>query len=1225
MNKSIFTKNLRAALALVVICCAFGTANAALFEPRSSGAWNGTTTWNMDGVSTTNIPGIGDDVSIKNFDVTIGNSYNALCNNLTIDAGRTLAFNGNSTSFKLTVNGNLTMNGTYVVDQTPAYCSITMRGANKTISGSTLSTQNFYYFTINLPNPTDVITLGANMKFGNGNNTPMLTLTSGILNAQGHTISFNKVYGITATSPSDFANPKLGCQFLETDPPSIEIITDGSGESDSRSSGSFSIYNYQATNTNGNRVFPYAGTTLTVWGTFNRRTTNTNCSNGTWYWGPNSNYIDAGSASNNPSGYNGANGAAKINGAANTNKLFPTLTTNPAAGTILDFQIVNSATNNSPLTVTGSNLLGTTLPYTITGADASNFTITGGASNGYITQTNGNIQVTFTPTDLVTDKIYTAILTICGGGLSAPITVTLTGQVLADCNQPETSLTVQAENTPVCYNTKTNIEVLQSESGVIYSLFIKGGTQVGVDITGDGNTISFPTEALTAQTTFVVKTSTDPSNTVCAPVQIGEDVIVDVSPASAVGTASTAFGSIAQGTANVTVTLASYTGAIVWQSSADGNDPWTPIDGQTTATLNLGTMNDIGNFYYRAVVTNSPCDPITSNIVHIEVLDPSFIDTDGYATCSGTNTDNLTEYWTIKSVGRNSYVFDDGNTPKFPKYGAANANNNNARWILVPLGTRYYIKNFATSNYFASGTDDGGSDYYFGWDGSSNFNSVNLVSNAVRDYDIVSTGNTNEYYINGSMWGDRRICAINGVSSGNSVAYITGVMASGQGMGTDNNWRFEIIHYPIAKYPDIIVSNITLDQSVVVLDSAITGTVQIQNIAPNGAVAAGTPIRIKLAFNTQFFYVNYTDGLAAGATADVPFSFTPLLVTDNSGATLSVLANSDYSIAELNCSNNIATTSAKVLNAVTVYAKRPTTWNQDLTIYYWTTENDGVWKDMSLIMSNDPEFGGMDCDWYKYVIPQGANVAFGNGLYLWDDSNDWDYTCDVGSIVSNSKYVIDENTSICNGHERHGYTNVSDVNYDETGLTIYARLPREGSDNWDWNGEGESEQLYIKYTPAICGDGEYTKMNLVKFECVSGSSADNEIWFQYIIHQDTASFVISPFADGGSGAWDTTYTSSWNGNPTKEIFSILENYGEGLPRILTDATLPDGCTPTGIDTPQPAIQDVVVYSDNRQIFVAGVENFKVYNITGREVANSNLLSGVYIVKIGNKAYKAIVR
>jgi len=41
--------------------------------------------------------------------------------------------------------------------------------------------------------------------------------------------------------------------------------------------------------------------------------------------------------------------------------------------------------------------------------------------------------------------------------------------------------------------------------------------------------------------------------------------------------------------------------------------------------------------------------------------------------------------------------------------------------------------------------------------------------------------------------------------------------------------------------------------------------------------------------------------------------------------------------------------------------------------------------------------------------------------------------------------------------------------------------------------------------------------------------------------------------------------------------------------------------------------------------VVGADNFKVYNITGREVANSNLPLGIYIVKIGNKAYKAVVR
>ena len=87
-----------------------------------------------------------------------------------------------------------------------------------------------------------------------------------------------------------------------------------------------------------------------------------------------------------------------------------------------------------------------------------------------------------------------------------------------------------------------------------------------------------------------------------------------------------------------TVTLASKTGTIQWQKSANGSTGWIDINGTTLSSINTGVL--IATTYYRAVVTNGECSSSTSNTATITVNQPSDGGTATGATtiCSGNAT-----------------------------------------------------------------------------------------------------------------------------------------------------------------------------------------------------------------------------------------------------------------------------------------------------------------------------------------------------------------------------------------------------------------------------------------------------------------------------------------------------------------------------------------------------------------------------------------------------------
>ena len=619
-------------LAIVMACGAFGTANAATFQSRQDKNWDATDAWTKDGSNTTEIPTASDDVVINNT-ITV-NVTNAVCKTLVVNSGKTLQFNGNTT--KLTVNGNFTLNGTLALNNNRQgtlevfgnliinntydsgvngnqLCKIVMRGANTTLGGTKFTDSRFAMLEINLPNPTDIVTLQENLFFKNQNDAVpvVIYLTQGIFNANGKTIDFGKMGNIVATANSDFASPTNGC-YTAADAPVIKC-TDGNG--DLKITGTVSVRDFII----GCKIS--GGGTIIVYGTFERQ------QNKDWtatcVWGPNSIYTGSAKYTTAQKEYPGPNTAngPKTNhdGTNNASKVVPSIT----VLSTLDCGVASSGTpnTNTALQVTANNILAN-LPYAITGTNAADFTITGGLTGGKIASGTNNLTIHFAPQDLITAGQHTATLTICGGGLVSPVTVTLTGTVASNCTMPSGS-SVSAQNGNICAGTATNIQVSNSESGVLYALFNTAtNTQIGSDATGDGSTISLPTGNLTETTNFTVKTSLA-NSTYCGGASIGTaSVTVPVVSVSGVTFKSVLKGKTSTSFAYTTPVGSPTKYSIVWDSPAlsaynvsDANLTASPITVTIPSSLAATTYTG------QLTVNNGTCSGLPISISFL-IVDP---------------------------------------------------------------------------------------------------------------------------------------------------------------------------------------------------------------------------------------------------------------------------------------------------------------------------------------------------------------------------------------------------------------------------------------------------------------------------------------------------------------------------------------------------------------------------------------------------------------------------
>ncbi|MDR0831081.1 MAG: hypothetical protein LBN95_13385 [Prevotellaceae bacterium] len=189
------------------------------------------------------------------------------------------------------------------------------------------------------------------------------------------------------------------------------------------------------------------------------------------------------------------------------------------------------------------------------------------------------------------------------------------------CTAVNQNLTVQAENAVVCAGEGTNIQIVNSESGVLYALFV-GQNQTGVDVVGTGATINLPTGVISANTTFKVKTSIS-NDVYCKNKAIGGNVTVTL----ASGTTPIAQSNVQTLFEGETysITLTNYSGTIQWQSSETENGTYVDVLNATSAQYSTtelaGSQTGIA-YFFRAKVTGGTCGDTYSNPVFVTVYPP---------------------------------------------------------------------------------------------------------------------------------------------------------------------------------------------------------------------------------------------------------------------------------------------------------------------------------------------------------------------------------------------------------------------------------------------------------------------------------------------------------------------------------------------------------------------------------------------------------------------------
>ncbi|MDR0873478.1 MAG: hypothetical protein LBN27_08470 [Prevotellaceae bacterium] len=841
MKNQLFKK-----LWLVVCGLVMGLAAQAdiITSTTAGGNWNATGTW-VGNI----LPTVADDVVIDGT-VTI-NANNQSCKNLTVNSGKTLRFSANSTTNVFTVNGDFILNGTFsqtnnqgwpivvygdfIIGSTGKYSghtqnnnaqAITMKGAGKQIKveGTIADTDNrFFILTIDLPSPTDVISLNSDIAFVS-QDAVRLNLTKGILNAQGHTLNFKNKGQITVSADGQFGGPLTSsCEYTVNDLPSI-YISDGTSGSNLKASGNLSIKDF---NPNGkdNWNFPVnSDAVIYVFGTFTRPDNKTNINNntGTWYWGEDSWY--------------------KTNTAQGTNH---------AKGT-----------------------------YAATGSGTK----------------SGN--VSYTVPTVIQDAI----------------------DACASCTQPTTTLTVSAESATICTGTGTNIQVQNSEVDVLYALFA-GSTQVGADVTGDGGTINLPTGNLTATTAFTVKTSEN--NTVACPnKKIGDNVTVTVNAASVAGTAAATAATIGDGS-TAEIKLTDNTGTIQWQQSEDGVTNWQNLPDKTAATLTTEVLSEIKDYFFHAVVTSGVCDADTSGIVTISVIDHTTVDEDATKTCNAAET-----LYMILNTYSGRYMYESASNVALVSQNQYYTERNN----YTNLRSTDYPSPITNPEAYWILSAEPATDNFGTW---KNFNSeryLTLDASGARindnEYRIITTvsadgNNSNWKYYGANSATEGGTYFMNGNTSAYTPNYVNAEKTAGDGNGGDENNRrivaggtyngnnrgtkgFDVLS--VDNPYNLTINTVATNLTTITLGETFTATAEIEN---TGTADISAPIKVKFAFNGQYFYSTYSSGLTAGATTEVQASIAPNTATE--GEYLTATVNSNFSIIESTCADNDAVTADEII------------------------------------------------------------------------------------------------------------------------------------------------------------------------------------------------------------------------------------------------------------------------------------------------------------------------
>lgn len=178
---------------------------------------------------------------------------------------------------------------------------------------------------------------------------------------------------------------------------------------------------------------------------------------------------------------------------------------------------------------------------------------------------------------------------------------------------PNTNLTVTALTSPVCPGSSSTIRVAGSESGVTYGLYIKGGSQVGSDQTGNGGNLDFSTGTLSSTTQFTVKATRSP----CAQVSLSSEPTVTMAADTVVTVDPEDQNVVEGGTASFTASgTGEGTPGYQWQKLI--NSTWEDIDGKTDATLEMTNVSEADEGQYRCVIS-AGCGAVETAVADLTI------------------------------------------------------------------------------------------------------------------------------------------------------------------------------------------------------------------------------------------------------------------------------------------------------------------------------------------------------------------------------------------------------------------------------------------------------------------------------------------------------------------------------------------------------------------------------------------------------------------------------
>lgn len=302
-----------------------------------------------------------------------------------------------------------------------------------------------------------------------------------------------------------------------------------------------------------------------------------------------------------------------------------------------------------------------------------------------VTGGSGATSATYSTPDLAVNTFYRAIVTsgVCDSVVSNAVkvrtdTVPITG-------------TATAASPSVCMNTSTIVSI-DGVTGTIQWQESADST-VWNDIS-NATSANYATPDLTVATYYraVVSSGT------CAP---GNSTPVKIKiDSSSVGGTVTAISPICQN-GSTTISLTGSRGSIQWQESADGLNPWADVtngSGETTANYTTGALSV--TTYFRALVINGSCSPVTSSIDTVVVNAPAV---------GGTITPGQPEVCKNDSV-----TFEmSGNAAGTIQWQQSSDTTNQTGWSNVTTGTgatttSYTTSKLITTTYFRALISSGG-------------------------------------------------------------------------------------------------------------------------------------------------------------------------------------------------------------------------------------------------------------------------------------------------------------------------------------------------------------------------------------------------------------------------------------------------------------------------------------------------------------------------------------